>query len=250
MTSDPQAADGQVRGLKFLRFKGGARVELEPPVRFQGPTVAGSDLRIGAFSYLLRSRLDLVSSIGRYCSIASDVVMGEPEHPVDWLSTSPFSYDGPKFGWHPSAADLEPVSRAVIAESWTRPGPVRIGNDVWIGAGATILRGVTVHDGAIVAAGAVVTRDVAPYSVVGGVPAREIRRRFDDATIEALLELQWWRFSPNQLQGIPFPDVPSAIEQLRARIAAGMTPYAPETLTLGAGSAETPPPRKKRRWWR
>ena len=79
-----------------------------------------------------------------------------------------------------------------VTEAWDHRGDIVIGNDVWIGYEAVILSGVTIGDGAIVAARSVVTRDVPPYTIVGGVPARPIRRRFDQETIDALLELRWW----------------------------------------------------------
>ena len=81
-----------------------------------------------------------------------------------------------------------------MPENWPDKGDTIIGNDVWIGYGATLMPGVKVGDGAIIAAKSVVTRSVSPYSVVGGNPAKEIRQRFDEATIQALLEIQWWNW--------------------------------------------------------
>lgn len=209
---------------------------VEAPAWFMGPTTFATTTRVGAFTYFMGGVVDYCASIGRYCSIAGGVRIGEPDHPVDWLSTSPFQYDGQRFGWHPSADDCSiRVPGAGTAESF-RKGPVEIGNDVWIGADAVILRGVRIHDGAVVAAGAVVTRDVAPYSVVGGVPAREISRRFDDEIVAELRELAWWRFSPNQLDGIPFDDIDTAVKELRRRVEDGMEPYQPETQTLTKAS--------------
>ncbi len=209
---------------------------VEAPAWFMGPTTFATTTRVGAFSYFMGGVVDYCASIGRYCSIAGGVRIGEPDHPVDWMSTSPFQYDGQRFGWHPSADDCSTrVPGSGPGESF-RKGPVVIGNDVWIGADAVILRGVKIHDGAVVAAGAVVTRDVAPYSIVGGVPAREIGRRFDDEVTSDLLDLAWWRFSPNQLDGIAFDDVHAAVKELRRRIEVGMEPYEPETETLTKAS--------------
>ena len=78
--------------------------------------------------------------------------------------------------------------------------PVKIGNDVWIGYEAVILSGVHIGDGAIIGARAVVTRDVEPYTIMGGVPARPIRKRYDEETIQRLLALRWWDFPPEQMQ--------------------------------------------------
>lgn len=237
MSGEPR----QIRGRRQLRHKRVSRVEVEPPVWFMGETVSAGPLRIGAWTYLVGGLIDSCSSIGRYCSIARDVRIGEADHPVDWLSTSAFQYDHAKFDWHPSAESAQAVAPADASQGSFVRGPARIGNDVWIGAGVTIMRGVTIGDGAVVAAGAVVTRDVAPYTLVGGVPARVLRPRFDDDLIAELLELQWWRFSPNQLAGVPFPDPRAACAEIRRRIAAGMEPHvAPATVVLPAEPAEAP----------
>jgi virginiamycin A acetyltransferase len=120
--------------------------------------------------------------IGRFCSIAPDVrILLAGEHPTTTVSTYPFNYmfqDGSK-----------------LSRNNGSKGDVVIGNDVWIGDGALILSGVTIGDGAIVAARAVVTRDVVPYSIVGGVPAKIIKMRFDQLTIDKLLKISWWDWS-------------------------------------------------------
>lgn len=250
-----------VKGRRNLTHKRASEVVVEPPVWFMGPVVSATRTRIGAFSYFMGGVVDSCASIGRYCSVAADVRIGEPDHPVRWLSTSPFQYDGNRFGWHPAADDCSIEESERGRRDTFRRGPAVIGNDVWIGAGVTVLRGVTVGDGAVLAAGAVVTRDVAPYTIVGGVPAREIGRRFDEPTVAALRELAWWRFAPNQLDGIAFDDVPRALDQLRARVEQGLEPYAPATrvLTAGAkrsredgrgqdGTASAAEPPARRRW--
>jgi acetyltransferase-like isoleucine patch superfamily enzyme len=128
--------------------------------------------------------------IGSYCSIAEDVqfLVGGNHHP-EWVSTFPFRA---VFGLPGEFEDGQPASR----------GPITIGNDVWIGLGALILSGVTIGDGAVVAAGALVTKDVRPYAIVGGNPAREIRRRFSDEQVEALLEARWWEWPEEELVSI------------------------------------------------
>ncbi len=121
--------------------------------------------------------------IGRFCAIARGVtfIMNGANHAMEGLSTYPFFIFGN--GWESAAP--EPGSLPF-------KGDTVGGNDVWIGYGVTIMPGVSIGDGAIIASMAVVTADVRPYSVVGGNPAREIRRRFDDDVIAALLDIRWW----------------------------------------------------------
>ena len=117
-----------------------------------------------------------------------DVVMiPAGNHRVDWVTTYPLRV---MLGMDGAGADGHPASR----------GDIVVGNDVWIGFGATILSGVTIGDGAVVGARAVVARDVRPYAVVVGNPAREIRRRFDDATVERLLTLRWWEWPLEEIR--------------------------------------------------
>lgn len=117
--------------------------------------------------------------IGAFCAFADQVmIFGQADHPTDTVSSYPFRSEH----FMADAPPAEPVTR----------GPVTIGNDVWVGARAIILSGVTIGDGAVIGAGAVVTRDVAPYSVMVGNPAKAVRKRFSDRQIAALLALRWW----------------------------------------------------------
>lgn len=120
--------------------------------------------------------------IGKFCQIASDVtfIMNGANHLTDAVSTYPFAIFG------------EEWSGAMDGKTYPARGNTVIGNDVWIGFGATIMAGVTVGDGAIIATKSVVTKDVPPYTIVGGNPAREIRKRFSESEINRLLELRWW----------------------------------------------------------
>ena len=120
-------------------------------------------------------------TIGRFCSIASGVtIFAGHDHRTDWVSTYPFQVAFPD----------EP---ALPFPSKTK-GPVVIGNDVWIGTDVMILSGVRIGNGAVIAARSVVTRDVAPYAIVAGVPARLVRYRFDETTRDLLERIAWWNW--------------------------------------------------------
>ena len=184
---------------------------------------------IGAFTFInLRSVHHETTNcaidcqrIGRFCMISHSVNIGFAGHPTDFLSNHlVFRYDGKTDyarDFMPLAgSEHETAMRKLYIEHSRRPLPV-IGNDVWIGAGAMILNGVNVGDGAIVAAGAVVTKDVPPYSIVGGNPAKVIRYRFDDEDIEKLLELQWWDYGPDILRDINLVDMKEGLKVLEER---------------------------------
>ncbi|MCW1148966.1 CatB-related O-acetyltransferase [Flavobacterium lacisediminis] len=127
--------------------------------------------------------------IGKFCMIASDVkfIMNGANHLSDAISAYPFAIFGN--GWE----------NAMDGKSYPNKGNITIGNDVWIGYNATIMAGVTIGDGAIIGTNATVAKDVAPYSIVGGNPAKEIRKRFSDEKIQQLLELQWWNWDIDKI---------------------------------------------------
>lgn len=120
--------------------------------------------------------------IGKFCMIASNVtfIMNGANHLNDAVSTFPFAIFGGDW------------SNAMEEKKYPNKGDTIIGNDVWIGYGTTIMPGVTIGDGAIIATKSVVTKDVKPYSIVGGNPAKEIRKRFSEEEIKVLLEIKWW----------------------------------------------------------
>lgn len=127
--------------------------------------------------------------IGSFCSIADRIqVFLGGNHRPDWITTYPF----------PVFPERWPTAQKIHGHPSTN-GDVIIGNDIWIGSNATIMSGVTVGDGAVIAANSCVTSDVAPYAIVGGNPSVLIRRRFDESTVERLLEIRWWEWSDERI---------------------------------------------------
>lgn len=195
-------------------------VVLEPPCAIKRMQIAHS-LHLGAFSYGV-SGFYFGCRIGRYCSFGEEVQIGRHPHAMHYMSTSPYFYTpyrtildmDPPRGKEMAPADFRRKTKPVVAKLTT------IGNDVWIGHGAFILPGVTIGDGAVVGAMAVVTKDVPPYAVVVGSPARVVKYRFPPRQIQMLLKSKWWEFAPWDLKGAPVDDIPAFvnfIKDLRAR---------------------------------
>ena len=141
------------------------------------------------YSYICHDSQIVNCDIGPFCSISDHVFIGGVEHPMEWVSTSPVfqrvKHSGPtkRFALY----DLPVVKRTVI------------GCDVWIGHGATIKQGVKIGHGAVVGSNAVVTKDVPPYAIVGGAPAKVLKYRFDNDTILALLKSEWWNMEDDKI---------------------------------------------------
>lgn len=138
---------------------------------------------IGNYSYCNRNVLIQNTTIGNYCSIANDVIIGLGAHPTDDFSTSPIFY-----------RISNPLKLNICLENsnFEEYKPIKIGSDVWIGARAIIMDGVIIGHGAVVAAGAVVSKDVLPYSIVGGVPAKIIKYRFEEGDVKKISHKRWW----------------------------------------------------------
>ena len=176
----------------FARSKRGRHTKLSRPYRIY-------DAQVGDYTYIARNAMINSTTVGRFCSIGPNFVCGKGTHPTDKLSTAPMFYSlGCQNG-------MTLVRECKLDEM----RPVEIGNDVFIGANVVVFNGVKIGDGAIVAAGAVVTKDVPPYAIVGGVPAKVIRMRFSDDCVASLKRIQWWNFPDERLQEIEqyFDDV-------------------------------------------
>ena len=156
------------------------------------------DSSIGRYSYVGASCIVVNTTIGKFCSIAQNTIIGGANHPLDWVSTSPVFRKGENI----LGKNLSHLDHRAYEET-------TIGNDVWIGEGAMIMTGCNIGDGAVIAARAVVTRDVGPYSIVAGIPAKEIRKRFEAEDIAYLQELKWWDWSDEKLSshGSSFNDL-------------------------------------------
>lgn len=209
-----------------VRFGLQDQIDLHPGTIIEGPTWLLGDvdnhqpIRIGAFSYSHSRISSWVRGIGRYCSIARDVTLGELEHPTEWLSTSSFVYDD-EFLWGDHLRRTGGIYRTrSLGEEEMRAG-VLIGNDVWIGARAYVRSGVCLGDGCIVGADTVVTRDVPPYAVVVGNPGRVVRHRFPPELVSRLLEVQWWRHAFTDLDALDIRDVVGMLDAIVERRSAG-----------------------------
>lgn len=158
----------------YLRHCIGRRVRLNFKVAF-ARAFKGN---IGDYTYINSGDIYDGVYIGKYCSLATNLCLGAGQHYLNRLSTYPVTLCVTRDG---ALEDIFPPDKET-----------HIGNDVWMGNGVTVLQGVTVGDGAVIAAGAVITKDVPPYAIVAGVPAKVVRYRFEPAVIEKLLKLKWW----------------------------------------------------------
>jgi acetyltransferase-like isoleucine patch superfamily enzyme len=162
--------------------------------RFEGLNVVGDRTRFdGVLGYGSYVDADCAISarVGRYCSVAGGVRVIISTHPLEnFVSTHPVFYSMLRQNGT-TYAPSQLIGEALYADEQEKHGVI-IGNDVWIGYGVTLIGGITVGDGAVILANATVTKDVPPYAIVGGLPAKVLRTRFDEETIQFLLEAKWW----------------------------------------------------------
>lgn len=206
----------------------------EPPVSLKSMEIE-YNVRVDAFSYAVSGYFFDVH-IGRYNSIGEKVQIGRASHPLHWMSTSPFFYIGGRiFNVGPGYAGSQDYERYTAPfrpdATSTVFKPIRIGNDVYIGHGASIMPGVTVGDGAVIGAMAVVTKDVPPYAIVAGNPATVKRLRHPERVAERLLKTAWWRFAPWQLRAVNASRPEASLNDLEC-LCETEAPYAPELVTM------------------
>ncbi|MBN9887319.1 DapH/DapD/GlmU-related protein [Salipiger abyssi] len=159
--------------------------------------VSMREVEFGDYSYIVKHGNVVWSSIGKFCSIAEGARINPGNHATWRAAQHHFTYRAAQFGLGEDDADFF---------QWRRDHWVSIGHDVWIGHGVTVLPGVRIGDGAVVGAGAVVSKDVAPYTIVGGVAAQPIKRRFTEMQGTALQEIAWWDW-PHETLRAALPDI-------------------------------------------
>ncbi|VVO11984.1 CatB-related O-acetyltransferase [Pseudomonas fluorescens] len=201
-------------GIKYAAKNIQGSILIEAPVSL-GAIVKGN-CAIGYLSYIGRNSEIYNTEIGRFCSIATDFVSGPTNHPTDRLSSHLFAF-----------SNNGPFKGCQEYLEWMRKPPlpsnnekVIIGNDVWIGRNVTIKRGITIGDGAIIGAGAVITKDVEPYTIVGGIPGKTIRKRFDDNTIQRLINIKWHKYDLRKslVPDLDITNISKSIEKIETLI--------------------------------
>jgi len=208
----------QTYGLKLenCSLPKGLSLTFSSPIHLVRTEIRGN-IEVGSYSFMRGGRL--CGNVGNYCSIAPDVAIGDGEHPLSWLSSHPFQYGRSAFSDWEGAQEFTTPKRLPLDIAKRAPN---IGHDVWIGTKAVILRGVNIGNGAVIAAGSVVTKDVPPYAIVGGVPARIIKMRFVDSTIEELTNSQWWDYDVNNLTDLNYENPLEAVRFFNEKKEAGL----------------------------
>lgn len=220
---------------KYIKRKIQVNYEIEKDLTIEHPTDISNIDKIprgsciGKYTCISDVHFYGAIKIGRYCTVAETARVGACNHPINFLTTHTIAYySGHNLHYDTDYMEIKRqheynyynnknnsrMEKFIQEQKAEGDYYVVIGNDVWIATNTVILSGVTIGDGAVIAAGAIVTKDVPPYAVVGGVPARILKYRFDEKTIEKLLELKWWNYDLKDIKHLDFTDVESCIKEL------------------------------------
>ena len=173
--------------IKKIRYSSQLNSKIDGSSKIEsGTSFVNSEL--GRYSFCGYDCEVLNSSIGAFTSIANNVKIGGEAHPMNWVSTSSVFYKG-----------QDSIKKKFYSHNAPNILTTKIGHDVWIGSNALIKQGITIGHGAVVGMGSIVTKNVAPYTVVAGNPAKKINQRFDDFEVKRLLEIEWWYFDDAKL---------------------------------------------------
>ena len=177
----------KIESKMFQKEYKSEKIEIEKNVSIHFKARIYSNVKIGKYTYIGENTILENCEVGAFCSIARDVKIGLSDHKIDMVTTHPIIYKK-NYGF---------IKENIVC---TQKEKIKIGNDVWIGAGAQIMNGIKIGDGAIVGAGAIVTKDVEDYSIEVGVPAKFLKYRFNKEQVKRLQELKWWQWDEEKIE--------------------------------------------------
>jgi len=184
-----------------------SNIAIETPSDVSAELGFSYELKIGAFTHINGGFIQN-ATIGRYCSFARDVHIGQGTHPTDWLSVTPLQYNPNYRGWINKSGKNSPLKTRKF--KWDLH--TTIGSDVWIGHSVFIQDGISIGHGAIVGAGSIVTKNIPPFAIAAGNPARVLRFRFPTDVIIRLLETEWWNYHISEFKDIDYSNIYESLE--------------------------------------